>query len=79
MTPIWVCAWLSGPACDASACALSISALYWAWTTAVCRAYSACLRCDSCSAWAAAWLAWAWAICAWRWIAAVCGAAIASM
>jgi len=77
----FICAWASasGPAWEASACALSTSALYCAWTIDVCRAYSACLRCDSCCASAAAWFAWACAIWACRWMAALCGAAIASM
>ena len=47
----------SGPAWAASACALSISALYWACTTEVSRANSACLRTDACCASAAAWSA----------------------
>ena len=48
MTACCTWAWASGPAWAASACALSTSALYCAWTTAVCRAYSACWRWDSC-------------------------------
>ena len=79
MTARCASAWASGPAWAASACALSISALYWAWTTAVCRANSACLRTDACCASAAAWSAAAWAIFACRWIAALFGAAIAAM
>src|SRR5664280_582355 len=63
----------------ASACAVSTSARYWACTTAVCRAYSAWLRWEICSASAAAWFACACAICACRWMAALCGAAIAKM
>ena len=35
--------------------------MVWRW-------YSACLRCDSCCASSAAWLAWAWAIGDWRWL-----------
>ena len=79
MTSICACASVSGPICAAFAWAWSTSALYCACTTAVCRAYSACLRCASCSASAAAWLACACAILACRWMAARCGAAIASM
>src|SRR5664279_4612382 len=79
MTLRWACAFASGPACAASACAVSTSARYWACTTAVCRAYSAWLRWEICSASAAAWFACACAICACRWMAALCGAAIAKM
>ena len=58
---------------------MSTSALYCACTTDVCRAYSACWRCDSCWAWAAAWSACDCAIFACRWMAALCGEAIAAM
>ncbi len=79
MTARCASACASGPDCAASACALSISALYWACTTAVCLANSACLRADACTASADAWSAWAWAIFACRWIAALFGAAIAAI
>ena len=79
MTARWAFACASGPAWAASACALSTSALYCAWTTEVSLANSACLRADACCASAAAWSACACAILACRWMAALFGAAIAAM
>jgi hypothetical protein len=79
MTPIWVCAWLSGPAWDASACALSISASVLGLDHGGLPGVLGLLALRPLLGLGGGLVGLGLGDLRLRWIAAVCGAAIASM